>query len=628
MSSLPESASPLGFAQLGVAPQLVESLAALEFHSPTPIQASAIPHLIAGQDVLGQARTGTGKTGAFGIPLVQGVDPDLREVQALVLAPTRELARQVTKALCSFAPSDGRLHIVTIYGGQPIGRQLSELRRGPQIVVGTPGRLIDCMQRGALRLDQVRMVVLDEADEMLRMGFVDDVELILSQAPEERQTALFSATMPGAIKRVADRYLDDPAHVKIDAETRTVEGLEQQVMYVHPRDRFEALVRTLELRGDGATLVFARTQVDCGELSDALNRRGFAAAALHGGLSQAQREQVVARLRDERVQLVVATDVAARGLDVDNITAVINFEPPDSPETYVHRIGRTARAGREGVALTLLTRQQRRIHRRIEQYTREQVSVVEPPSNEDLAAARRERFKAAVRATLESGTHEAYQRIVEELAEEEGVDPLAAAAAITRIAAAGRPLVAEEIQGRQPRSERPQPRPERAPRAHDDRPQRAQRGHDGPRRDHGGDWTKVFVSLGASAGLRPGDLVGALANEGGIPGRAIGQIDIKERVSFLEVAPNVATGEFFERVAELQIRGRRAIVRPADATKSERDARRPTRRAPAPSSGPVKKTHKRFDQGYEAPRRGSRPGRSRDTGTTGRHRRSAPKKRR
>jgi ATP-dependent RNA helicase DeaD len=432
-----------GFEALGLAPELLAALSAVGYEQPTAIQVTAIPHLLAGRDVLGQAQTGTGKTAAFALPMLQRLDLGRIEVQGLVLTPTRELALQVTEAIKTYAQRLGAVRIMTVYGGAPIGAQLTRIERGVHIVVGTPGRVMDCIRRGALKLDSVKMVALDEADEMLRMGFIDDVEWIVGHTPDNRQTALFSATMPGPIRRVAERYLKNPITAAVQEATRTVADIEQRVLCVYPRDKLDALTRMLEVEPSEAVLVFARTQADCADLSDALEYRGFAAAPLHGGMSQSQREDVVRRLRSGRLRLVVATDVAARGLDVEHVSHVINMGPPPDPETYVHRIGRTGRAGRTGIAVLFLTPRERHVRGAIERFTRQRMVEVGIPTNQEISEGRAARLSEAIQSRIEDRDLSVYRAAIEELVDSLGLDPLDVAAALAHLATREQPLVVD-----------------------------------------------------------------------------------------------------------------------------------------------------------------------------------------
>ncbi|HEX6863504.1 MAG TPA: DEAD/DEAH box helicase, partial [Thermoanaerobaculia bacterium] len=357
------------FESLGLSEPILKAIAEVGYEAPTPIQAKTIPAMMAGRDLIGQAQTGTGKTAAFAIPILEKIDPSSPEVQALVLAPTRELAIQVAEAVHTYSKHLGRIGVIPVYGGQPIQLQLKRLQRGVHVVVGTPGRIMDHLRRGTLRLDALRIVVLDEADEMLRMGFIDDVEWILAQAPPERQTALFSATLPREVRRIAERHLKKPVSIEIERPTLTVPAIEQRYLNVSPQQKLDALTRILETEPTEAVLIFTRTKTGAAELSERLQGRGYAAEAMHGDMNQAQRESVIRRLKAGQVEIVVATDVAARGLDVERITHVVNYDIPNDVEAYVHRIGRTGRAGRSGVAVLFVQPRERRMMAEIERYT-------------------------------------------------------------------------------------------------------------------------------------------------------------------------------------------------------------------------------------------------------------------
>ncbi|MEZ4475754.1 MAG: DEAD/DEAH box helicase, partial [bacterium] len=524
-----------------------------------------------GRDVIGQAQTGTGKTAAFGLPLVQSIDLDRRVVQALVMTPTRELAIQVSEALESFGQQRRGLRVLTVYGGASLSPQLRALSRGVHVVVGTPGRIADCMRREALSLADVRFAVLDEADEMLRMGFIDDVEWILAQTPPERQTAFFSATMPPVIRRIADEYLTEPVFAHAESETRTVAEVEQRVLLVHASDKVDALARVLEVEDMKATLVFARTRVGCRELAAELEARGFATAAMHGDLGQPEREDVVARLRAGRVDLVVATDVAARGLDVDCISHVVNFDPPDNADTYVHRTGRTGRAGRAGVSILLLTPSERHIQGLIERFTRQPMKSMAIPRNADLVRGRGRALAAAATSAAEGEDLAPYRTLVQQMIAESGQDAVDVAAAFARLGAASRPLV---ITGPESAEVQP-PRPRREPAPRREEPR-------GPRRVGFGDGARarLTISLGTRVGLRPGDIVGAIANETGLDGRDIGPIEIYERHSFVGV-PAERAQEVIDRMMMATIRGREAHIS-TDGPPMASTRRHLNRKAPHP----------------------------------------------
>jgi ATP-dependent RNA helicase DeaD len=391
------------FESLGLRSELIGTLVELGYEVPTPIQERTIPLLLSGRDLIGQAQTGTGKTAAFALPILQAIDPASRSTQALVLTPTRELAMQVAEAIHTYSRGIGHVTVQPIYGGAPIGLQLRHLQRGVQIVVGTPGRLIDHLDRGSLDLRGIRMLVLDEADEMLRMGFIDDVEKILAAAPDERQIALFSATMPPAVVRIAKTHLHAPERVEIEHQKLTAPAIEQRFLNVSENQKLSVLTQILELQEDEAVLIFRRTKLGAAELAERLEGRGFAAMAMHGDMTQAMREGVIRRLRSGQVEIVVATDVAARGLDVDQISHVINYDIPHDVEAYVHRIGRTGRAGRRGMATLFVTPRERRMMRDIERFTRTSIAPMKMPTQADVAARRIEVLKEKIRAEIHAG---------------------------------------------------------------------------------------------------------------------------------------------------------------------------------------------------------------------------------
>ncbi|HYO75332.1 MAG TPA: DEAD/DEAH box helicase, partial [Thermoanaerobaculia bacterium] len=429
------------FAELGLRPELNEALSALGYEAPTPIQERTIPRMLAGGDLIGQAQTGTGKTAAFALPILQKIDPKKRETQALVLTPTRELAMQVADAIHTYAAKLGPVSVLPVYGGAPIVPQLKRLERGAHVVVGTPGRLIDHLDRGSLDLSNVRVIVLDEADEMLKMGFVDEVERILSAAPAERQIALFSATMPDEVLRIAKRHQREPERIEIERPTITAPDIEQRFLNISEGQKLEVLTQILELQPAEAVLIFRRTKNGSAELAEKLEGRGFAAVAMHGDMSQPLRESVIRRLRAGQVEIVVATDVAARGLDVEQIEHVINYDVPYDVEAYVHRIGRTGRAGRSGLATMFITPRERGMMRAIERYTGTPIKPMKMPTRADLAAKRISVFKESIRKTIAEGDLDMYLELVEQLVEEGPFDVAEVAAAAARIANGSRALV-------------------------------------------------------------------------------------------------------------------------------------------------------------------------------------------
>src|SRR3954454_8742148 len=427
------------FASLGLSEPLLKAITEIGYEAPTPIQEKTIPPMLAGRDLIGQAQTGTGKTAAFAIPILEKLDLTIPEVQALVLAPTRELAIQVAEANHTYSKYRGRVGVLPVYGGQPIQLQLKRLDRGVHVVVGTPGRIMDHLRRGTLRLDAVRVVVLDEADEMLRMGFIEDVEWILSQAPEGRQTALFSATLPREVRRVAERPLRNPIAIEIEHKTMTVPAIEQRYLNVLPQQKLDALTSILETETTEAVRIFPRTKNGAAELTERLEGRGYAAEAMHGDMNQAQRESVIRRLRGGQVEIVVATDVAARGLDVKRISHVVNYEIPNDVEAYVHRIGRTGRAGRSGVAVLFVSPRERRMMQEIERFSGQRIMPMKLPTQADVAARRIALFKDSIRRSVAEGDLDLYLSLVEELVEE-GLDLGEIAAGGARLARGDEPL--------------------------------------------------------------------------------------------------------------------------------------------------------------------------------------------
>jgi ATP-dependent RNA helicase DeaD len=537
------------FADLGLTPQLLTAVTDVGYEAPTPIQARTIPALLAGRDIIGQAQTGTGKTAAFAIPILQTIDLKRPDVQALVLTPTRELAIQVAEAIHIYGKHLGALHVLPVYGGQEMHQQIKRLRAGVHVVVGTPGRVMDHLRRGTLTLDVIRMVVLDEADEMLNMGFLEDVEWILSQMPAARQTALFAATMPPPIRKIATRYLRDPETIAIETKTVTVAAVDQRYLNVTERQKLDALARVLEVEAPEAALVFVRTKNSAAQITEKLQARGYAAEAMHGDMTQQAREAVVRRLRDGNVEIVIATDVAARGLDVERITHVINHDVPFDVESYVHRIGRTARAGRGGTAILFITPRETRLLKAIERYTGQRIAAMRMPSAADVAARRTQAFKKRLlEASAEEGL-EPYLALVEELAEEAGVDMAEIAAAAARLASGGKPITVEAM-----------PEAPAAPSV------------DGP-------MVRLFVDAGRDAGVRPGDIVGAIAGETGVAGERIGRIELAETHAIAEVATEDAR-RVIDALNGTTIRGRAVRV---DFDRPRRA--RPDRRARGPRPG-------------------------------------------
>ncbi len=572
--------SPTGFAALGLRNELLASLDKLGYEEPTPIQREAIPHLLSGVDILGQAATGTGKTAAFALPVLHNIDPGSPAIPTvLVLTPTRELAVQVSEAMFAYGKSQG-VKVAPIYGGQPIGRQLDALRRGVHVVVATPGRAIDHLKRGSLDLDGIQTVILDEADEMLDMGFTEDIELILQNTPKQRQTVMFSATMPPRIKSIADRYQQDPVLVKISAADSAASRdlIDQKVYVVHRAHKASALGRILDIENPSSAIVFCKTRTEVDELTVIMNGRGFRAEALHGGMDQAQRDRVMGRLRDGTAELLVATDVAARGLDVDTLTHVVNYDIPSAPESYVHRIGRVGRAGREGVAITLATPRQRRLLQNIERLTKQTITIEKVPTVADLRERQIEATVEAVREALTEDDLDDYQGVFHALKGEDSDRNIALAAIKLVHAARGAVMDEPDIpdasdnfksdgKGGQKGGKGKHGRG----RDRDDRGGRGDRGDRGGRNDRGdrGDRKPrevdpntgfVYVGVGSRGGVRPGDLVGAIANETGLSGRDIGPIRISDHYSVVGV-PDASVDEVVGAIKRSTVKGKKAKAR-------------------------------------------------------------------
>ena len=568
VTSRPETALPTSFAALGLDATIVATLSALGYEEPTPIQREAIPPLLEGRDLLGQAATGTGKTAAFALPLVQRIaasGAQRRGTSGLILVPTRELAMQVAEAVHRYGKTHG-VSAVPIYGGQPIQQQLRTLKRGIDVVVATPGRMMDHIRRGSIDLAKVRTVVLDEADEMLDMGFAEDLEAILDAVPAERQTTLFSATMPPRITTIAKHHLRDAVHVRIATERLAAGAVPRvrQVAYVVQRPhKVAALGRVLDMENPTSAIVFCRTRTEVDELTETLNARGYRAEALHGGMSQEQRDRVTKKLRGGTAELLIATDVAARGLDIEHLSHVFNYDVPSSPDMYVHRIGRTGRAGREGVAITLAEPREYRLLRNIEQFTKQRLQMETVPTVVDLKARRLELTRVAIREAILGGDLDSYRVAVESLSEEFDILDVATAAVKLVHEASGTEVEEEEIPIVKPPRDRAQPRA-----AIEVRGERPKRGAKGGR--PGFEVARLFIGAGRKLGVRPADLVGAIANEAGIDSKAIGAIDIADRFSLVEV-PDDAADEIIAALRSSTIKGKRVQVR-RDRGPNDREA--------------------------------------------------------
>ncbi len=535
-----------GFEDLGLRPELLRALAGLGYEEPTPIQREAVPPLLEGRDLLGQAATGTGKTAAFALPALDRLAEGPRPLSTLVLVPTRELCVQVCEAMHRYGRELGA-RVLPVYGGAPIGRQLRELDRGVDVVVATPGRALDHLGRGTLPLQDVRTVVLDEADEMLDMGFAEDIDAILDACPPQRQTVLFSATMPSRIEGLARSHLRDPVRIRIQRPTTVESGapLVRQSAYVVPRGhKTAALGRVLDVEAPTAALVFCRTREQVDTVTETLNGRGYRAEALHGGMSQDQRERVMGRLKSGTADLLVATDVAARGLDVEQLTHVVNYDVPSAPESYVHRVGRVGRAGRQGVAVTLAEPRELRMLQTIERATGRRIPVEKLPTVADLRTRRLEMTRSALHESLVEDELDRYRVVVETLTDDFDLMDVALAAVKLAHEASGAAAAEEEIPDV----------PERDTRA------RPERSAVRPARGPAAGMTKLFVGAGRAGGVRPQDLVGAIAGETSLKGRDIGAIEIADRFALVEV-PEARADEVVTALRATTIKGRRPTVR-------------------------------------------------------------------
>ena len=562
-----------GFASLGLDARLLDALAALGYEEPTPIQVAAIPPLLAGRDVLAVAATGTGKTAAFSLPLLHGIRPSespKARLSALVLVPTRELAMQVAEAIHRYGKSLGAAAL-PVYGGASMEVQIRALKRGVDVVIATPGRALDHLRRGTLNLGAVRMVVLDEADEMLDMGFAEDIEAILAAAPKDRQTALFSATIPPRIATIADSHLRDPEIVRLDGETVSSDGTAKvrQIAYIVPRaQKAAALARVLDVEAPGSAIVFCRTRTEVDELTETLISHGYRAAALHGGLSQDQRDRVMKRFRAKSLELLIATDVAARGLDVRHVTHVVNYDVPSAPSAYVHRIGRTGRAGDEGVAITLAESREHRLLRSIEFATKQKIEIGTLPTFADLQMRRLETLRASLRETIAGGNLESFRSVVEQLSKEFDLMDVAAAAvkqAATRAEeAATTPQV--DTFATTSTAERGGSRSERRGRADGDGRRdrssgaQAERSAARLRPVKPLVMTRLFISAGKKLKIRPGDIVGAIAGEAGIDSDLIGAVTIGDRHTVVEV-PEEFADSIVSALGASTLRGNKVKVR-------------------------------------------------------------------
>jgi len=598
-----DTPAPLLFADLGLSEPVMKAVAEVGYETPSPIQAATIPAMLEGRDVLGQAQTGTGKTGAFALPVLSNINLSATKPQVLVLAPTRELAIQVAEAFQTYSASMPGFRVLPVYGGQPYGQQLSALRRGVHVVVGTPGRVIDHLDRGTLDLSELKTLVLDEADEMLRMGFIDDVEAVLKKLPESRQVALFSATMPQQIRRIAQTYLREPVEVTIASKTTTSANIRQRYWWVAGMHKLDALTRILEVETFDAMIIFARTKAGTEELAGKLQARGLAAAAINGDMQQAQRERTIAQLKDGKLDILVATDVAARGLDVERISHVLNYDIPYDTESYVHRIGRTGRAGRSGEAILFVTPREKGMLRQIERATRQPIEEMQLPTVDAVNDHRVSKFMDRISQTLAAGDMDFYRDLLQRYEGENNVPAIDIAAALAKLMQGDPPfLLTPPVRERRDvpaagRNERPardggfhrrdergergerparfEPRFERAPR-HDDgerapRPPRGEGEFESrPRREMPPRSAPEFgmetyrIEVGHTHGVKPANIVGAIANEAGLESRYIGRIDIHDGHSVLDLPADMPS-DVLQHLKKVWVSGQQLQMRKVEA---------------------------------------------------------------
>ncbi|MBB3605833.1 ATP-dependent RNA helicase DeaD [Mycolicibacterium sp. BK556] len=562
--------APQTFADLQIHPAVLQAVADVGYETPSAIQAATIPALLAGSDVVGLAQTGTGKTAAFAIPILSKIDPESRNTQALVLAPTRELALQVAEAFSRYG-ARLRINVLPIYGGSSYVPQLAGLKRGAQVVVGTPGRVIDHLEKGSLDLSHLDYLVLDEADEMLQMGFAEDVERILADTPEYKQVALFSATMPPGIKKITNKYLHDPVEVTVKSKTQTAENITQRYFQVSYPRKIDALTRLLEVEQGDGMIVFVRTKQATEEVAEKLRARGFAAAAINGDIPQAVRERTISSLKDGTIDILVATDVAARGLDVERISHVVNFDIPHDPESYVHRIGRTGRAGRSGTALLFVTPRERHLLNSIERVTRQKLVEGQLPSVEDVNAQRVEKFRDSITDALNAPGFEMFRRLIEDYERDNDV-PLADIAAALALQSRN----GEEFLMTEPPPEKRREKPDRGDRPERERPPRKTRD----------DLATYRIAVGKKQKVGPGSIVGALANEGGLHRSDFGHITIKENFSLVEL-PAKLSKETLKALEKTRISGVLIDLKP-----DRGNPRYDTRPDARPSGGKPRRTNR------------------------------------
>ena len=557
------------FKDLNLPEPILQALEKVGYEKPSPIQAESIPLLLEGHDLLGQAQTGTGKTAAFALPMLANIDPEQRKPQLLVLAPTRELAIQVAEAFQVYASFSQKIKVLPVYGGQSYDNQIRQLKRGVQVVVGTPGRIIDHIKRKTLDLSELKFLVLDEADEMLRMGFIDDVELILSHAPEERQTALFSATMPGPIKKITQRYLKNPKHVKIASKVSTASTIRQRYCQIAPHHKLEALTRIMEVEVFDGMIIFVRTKTATVELADKLSARGYDVEPLNGDIPQAARERTVEKLKQGKIDILVATDVVARGLDVERVSHVINYDIPYDSESYVHRIGRTGRAGRQGDAILFISHREKRLLFSIEKTTKQPIEAMPIPSISEINETRLSRFKQSVAEATQDDSIESLMPIVEMIKEENEASPEVLMAALLKIAQGDEPLILKESDRPDINSKPPRDSRDRNSRDGRERKPRVPRGNRKPEEG----MQRFRIEVGHVHGAKPGNIVGAIANEANINSKHIGAIEIYDNFSTVDL-PEGMPKETRDTLQGTRVAGQRLNIREwSDTPPAKREGR-------------------------------------------------------
>jgi len=600
-----DEVSPPSFDDMNLSVPVMKALKDVGYESPSPIQAKTIPLVMAGKDLVGQAQTGTGKTAAFALPLLSRIDLKKKIPQVLVLTPTRELAIQVAEAFQTYAKHIKGFHVLPIYGGQEYGTQLRPLKRGVHVVVGTPGRVMDHMRRGTLKLDALECLVLDEADEMLRMGFIDDVEWVLEQSPDSRQITLFSATMPNEIRKIAKKHLQDPEQVTIKNKTATVETIHQRYWMVSGAHKLDALTRIMEAETTDGVIIFVRTRISTVELAEKLQARGYSAAALNGDLQQKQRERTIAQLKSGKLDILIATDVAARGLDVERISHVINYDIPNETEAYIHRIGRTGRAGRTGEAILFVTPREKHWLHRIEKATRQKIEMMELPSTDMINDKRVARFKQNITDALAREGLGFYQNLIEEYQQEHNIPATEVAAALAKLVQGKEPLLLKAIpasrKGRKAHDAkgRSESRGRKESRSRDDSREgrRAPKSRGQQRRPEAGMET-YRIEVGHDHDVQPGNIVGAIANEAGLDSKNIGRIDIHDDYSLIDL-PEGMPKEVFTDLKKTWVAGQKLNItrvkeageNPAPRRKNKSDkSRKPRTKAKPKSKGKRKKT--------------------------------------